>query len=150
MWNMFVSILVNFQVQNAFDAINCHFMSINSRKITDHEPGDDDATNSSNMTTPWLNFSHRFSTVELRRVDNTGSSHFPALAGSHNSVPSHENHKVASLMAVLKTYQIRGIYSGQPEKFPPPPSKILPSFIFSSFPFLFSLSTPSNSSLFFK
>ena len=49
------------QVQNAFDAASCHFLTVNSR--VGGEAGEAEAT----LAEHWLGFSHRWCSVETRR-----------------------------------------------------------------------------------
>ena len=49
------------QVQNAFDAASCHFLTVNSR--LGGEAGEAEAT----LADHWLGFSHRWCSVETRR-----------------------------------------------------------------------------------
>ena len=50
------------QIQNAFDANNCHLLHLNSRNIMDES-----SPSPNPVAENWIQFSHRFTTVELRR-----------------------------------------------------------------------------------
>ena len=64
---------MTFQVQNAFDSVNCHFLPVNSSN------GSPDSTGSG-LTDHWLAFSHRWCSVETRRGKSftSGMSTSPA------------------------------------------------------------------------
>lgn len=53
------------QVQNAFESTSCHFLELNSRN--DNEPDDSSTKVTDRVGDYWLQFSHRFNTLELRR-----------------------------------------------------------------------------------
>lgn len=53
------------QIQNAFDANNCHLLHLNSRNIMDES-----SPSPNPVAENWIQFSHRFTTVELRRCSS--------------------------------------------------------------------------------
>lgn len=85
------------QVQNAFESNNCHLLRLNSRTAGQ---GDDE---SSTLADHWLQFSHRFSYVELRRGTQASSpSSANPVTSPRSTIPAGSPSSTATKPELIK------------------------------------------------